>query len=621
MRFNLRLKSFFDSFLIIVKKYPLSVFIVIFSFFINLFLINGFFKDKFEEIISFSFLIYPIILLSFSLYLFSERKKLINKHLKVFLFSFLYFIFLYFFVGLYDNFNYYEEKEYALKLTLIYLITLFLFLIIPIFDKKIKNKNFYNFFLNFVSNTFSSIVVLILTFFLLFLAFKSLEYLFNFNFNDDYFFHMINFSTHFSILFFLTGDYWKYIDNNEKRYLSKFSSFLVEKIGFIFISIYFLILYAYTFKILINFSAWPNGVVAWLVIWFSVLGIFIYILSFGQKENNKFASFYYKYFPLILFPQVLILFYSTYLRISEYGMTINRMVLVSIGIFFLLFSIYYSFYSFKKDKKARLSHIVFFLLGISLFLTFAPKYNLIDYPLNSQIEKLKKIMIENNLLSDGRIQAGVELSSENKNKIISKIDYICFEYGCDNLIKISEDFDFSSLKEWEKRQAIKNKIGFGDFIKKYNNPLIPQERALNPENFYQNTWFNFDFKPIYLDLDGYKAFYHLSLVPLNSDLELKKKNYVVYDRDKKEFIFYFDEREKVKMSLRDLIYKNDKNVFFDEQNRKQLSEPIEFEKYRENFCSLLEGKYEVCLADFDGSVIKNIEDMMIYSASFYILIK
>jgi hypothetical protein len=45
-----------------------------------------------------------------------------------------------------------------------------------------------------------------------------------------------------------------------------FFSFLVKYIAIPFISLYFIILYTYSAKVLVNFSEWPKGEVSWLVI-------------------------------------------------------------------------------------------------------------------------------------------------------------------------------------------------------------------------------------------------------------------------------------------------------------------------------------------------------------------
>jgi len=62
-----------------------------------------------------------------------------------------------------------------------------------------------------------------------------------------------------------------------------FFSFLVKYIAIPFILVYFVILYIYSIKVLVNFSEWPKGEVSWMVIGFSIFGYIIYIFC----ENSK----------------------------------------------------------------------------------------------------------------------------------------------------------------------------------------------------------------------------------------------------------------------------------------------------------------------------------------------
>ena len=47
---------------------------------------------------------------------------------------------------------------------------------------------------------------------------------------------------------------------------NRFFSFLVRYVATPFIYIYFIILYAYSVKVLAHFNEWPNGIISWMVI-------------------------------------------------------------------------------------------------------------------------------------------------------------------------------------------------------------------------------------------------------------------------------------------------------------------------------------------------------------------
>jgi hypothetical protein len=119
-----------------------------------------------------------------------------------------------------------------------------------------------------------------------------------------------------------------------------FFAFLVKYIATPFIYIYFLILYAYSAKVLFNFSDWPKGIISWMVIGFSAFGYLVYIFSKAYETESKMIPFFRKYFPYAILPQVCMLFYAIYLRISQYDFTMNRYFVVVFGLWLTIISLY-----------------------------------------------------------------------------------------------------------------------------------------------------------------------------------------------------------------------------------------------------------------------------------------
>ncbi len=66
-----------------------------------------------------------------------------------------------------------------------------------------------------------------------------------------------------------------------------FLLFLMRYVGIPFIYIYFVILYAYTAKVLFHLDVWPKGQIPWMIIGFSSFGYIIYALS--ESIEKKFT--------------------------------------------------------------------------------------------------------------------------------------------------------------------------------------------------------------------------------------------------------------------------------------------------------------------------------------------
>lgn len=111
-------------------------------------------------------------------------------------------------------------------------------------------------------------------------------------------------------------------DKFEESYFNEnaFFNFLIRYIALPFIYIYFFILYAYILKVLLNFSHWPKGEVSWMVIGFSLFGYITYIFSYifersKKQKSHKLIALFRKYFPYVVLPPVVMLFYAISLRI------------------------------------------------------------------------------------------------------------------------------------------------------------------------------------------------------------------------------------------------------------------------------------------------------------------
>lgn len=103
----------------------------------------------------------------------------------------------------------------------------------------------------------------------------------------------------------------------------------------------------------------------------------------------------FKYFPILLVPQIAMLLYAIYLRVSEYGITISRYMVIAIGIYLIIFSGYFIFV-----REKRLRFIFTSLLGMVLIISFIPKISYIEYPKLSMEHDLKTALFESGIIKN-----------------------------------------------------------------------------------------------------------------------------------------------------------------------------------------------------------------------------
>lgn len=163
--------------------------------------------------------------------------------------------------------------------------------------------------------------------------------------------------------------------------------------------IYFVILYAYSAKIGIQWEL-PQGWVSKLVLSFSIAGIFTYLLNYQlvDHDDSSLVKQFRKWFFFVLAPMVVLLFVAIIRRLNDYGMTESRYVVLSIGIWLTVVSLY-----FIISKKDDIRFIPTSLLPFILVACFGP-LSAYETSVKSQIGQLKEQFTKYNLFENGLVQ-------------------------------------------------------------------------------------------------------------------------------------------------------------------------------------------------------------------------
>ncbi|MEA2088597.1 MAG: DUF4153 domain-containing protein [Patescibacteria group bacterium] len=422
---------------------------------INQILEDNLHKTAFTLIMTFFF--------SVGMYLYSETKNIarVKKELyQIITISFGFLFFYFFEENLFSN----PQAEIV-----VYCVSTFLgiiaFIFIAPFISKLRAKNlsqeeFYITTYALLIKAIMSIIVGLAVMILGFIAFQSIFTLFDIdNINEgNWFSYWATFSLIlFASIFFLVN--LPVVKKCGEKELSeiqtnKFYSFLINYVGTPAIFIYFLILYAYTLKVLINFSNWPQGEVTWLVILFSFFGYIVYFATYAFTNVFKSALILRKFLPLAIFLQTFMLFYAIGLRINQYDLTINRYLVVAFGLWLFALSLY-----FIISKKKGLSAPFYSLLIVIIFISIGP-WSVYHAPEWRQQKILEFNLREANILqTDDNIvmlKDYKDIPEKLSGKIYSGIDYLCNYHGCNTLDKYFNT-QIAEIKKEDKEKFEKNK--------------------------------------------------------------------------------------------------------------------------------------------------------------------
>ncbi|MCB0662291.1 MAG: DUF4153 domain-containing protein, partial [Saprospiraceae bacterium] len=184
--------------------------------------------------------------------------------------------------------------------------------------------------------------------------------------------------------------------------------------------LYFIILYAFSLKILISWEL-PEGWVSKMVLGFSVAGIFTYLVNYRMADNEDssiLSAFKKWYFP-VLAPMVILIMVAIGRRISDYGFTEGRYIVLVLGIWIGLVCLY-----FILSKRDDIRIIPFSLAVVSLLAVTGP-WRASKVSFNSQMDRLKGILETEGLYANGAINpSGGTVAQSSINEITNILYFL-----------------------------------------------------------------------------------------------------------------------------------------------------------------------------------------------------
>jgi len=256
------------------------------------------------------------------------------------------------------------------------------------------------------------------------IAIASVDFLFNLNIDEERYVELgIIILGIFSTLFFLSRipknvESSENIENYPKE-LRLFSQYVLVPL----VTLYFLILYAYVIRILILWQ-WPEGVLAYMILGFSLLGVAAYVSLYPLRQSAAWIRKVGTIFYIVLIPQVGMLFWALWFRLSAYGFTEKRYYVFVFGLWLLFIAIY-----FLGSKRKDIRIIPITLFFIVLFSSFG-SWGAFAVSRRSQSNRLEHILVKNKLLVNGKIKKiDKELPFEDKKEISATIRYLIETHG------------------------------------------------------------------------------------------------------------------------------------------------------------------------------------------------
>ena len=196
------------------------------------------------------------------------------------------------------------------------------------------------------------------------------------------------------------------------------AKFLVSLISYVIIPITAIFTVILLLYIIINITGefWSDNLMEPMLVSYSITVIIVYILASTIK--NPFARYFRLIFPKVLIPIVLFQTLSSYLKISDVGITYGRYYVILFGIFATIAGLLFSILPTRRN--GLVAPILIILSVISIL----PPIDAFTLSKVTQTERLKNTLIQNEMLSGEKIVPNNNLSEKDKSLIVSALNYL-----------------------------------------------------------------------------------------------------------------------------------------------------------------------------------------------------
>jgi hypothetical protein len=383
--------------------------------------------------------------------------------------------------------------ETGIQIAIIAGVSFFLIFITSSF-KKNSDLNFWNFTQKTVTQLFLALIFGGIFMGGISLALFSIDTLFGANINDKPYQYLACICfLFFSPIYFLAN-----IPTNNDQNLEEIEFPKIWKILGLYIlspllALYIVILYGYLFKIIFTWQL-PNGWVSTLVSILSIGGLFVICLLFPLiiEKNNKLVNIISKYLGIIIFPLFILMSIGIFRRISDYGITINRLYVLILNIWF------YGIYVYLFISKSRhIKWILFSFVAITFIISTGPWKisNIVKYSLTSKLNSY----LNNEKINFSDTRSWLDnLDKKQKENAISSLRYLEDNYGSNSIQVFFADFNENSIYKFsdlifDEADSYDNSMKSFNFYKSSNNEIdISKYTKFSYFEYYYYNSDNFD---------------------------------------------------------------------------------------------------------------------------------
>lgn len=435
MKISLYISNFLKSLYESIRRFPISIGLST-VFVVLMIIISETRSYSSQSVIEKLERVSMILALGFALSLgikvFFEKKELTKLYQKLIAIAFsLIFLILYYFYLLKD-FNIIETTRYV-GITLVFYIS---FIFIPYLEGK---KNFELYVIKFFGRLFITIIYSGVLYAGLSAILATIDKLLEVNVPSDFYFYTFLVVAGIFAPTYYLGGLPNIEDIFDKENYSNIFRVLLLYIIMPLIGVYTIILYIYFTKIIVTVK-WPVGLVSHLVLWYALISSGVLFFITPIFKDRKYTSYFMKILPKSIIPLMVLMFISIGIRIKAYGITENRYYVIALSLWVFCAMIYFSFTKNYKNIVLPITLSIIILITI-----LGGPISSYEVSFRSQSNRLKNILVSNNMFKDSVIIKNENISEKDKNEISSILEYINRNHNLSDISYLSKDFKIENM--------------------------------------------------------------------------------------------------------------------------------------------------------------------------------
>lgn len=181
--------------------------------------------------------------------------------------------------------------------------------------------------------------------------------------------------------------------------------------------LYTAVMYIYFAKILIYFEL-PETSVVNLVLWPSVLGVFV-LFFVDHNRDLQLTYLFRRYYPAATLPLLGLMYYAWFLRVSQYGITENRYMVLAVGIW-----VFFAMVHFILEKREM--HVILpqTLVLILLVAALGGPMSARGVAFRSQKGRLESILVRHGMLEGDKLTPSKTVTQEEQREVTEIVSYL-----------------------------------------------------------------------------------------------------------------------------------------------------------------------------------------------------